>query len=92
MSRYSSLKNWKREAENGLSAQRMLGSRASTRIIDLRMPGMNGLELIQWIRSEGLRMPIIMISAHGDQRCCHCPQEGAQDYIVSRSLRSWFFA
>jgi two-component system response regulator AtoC len=44
---------------------------------------MNGLELIQWIRSEGLRMPIIMISAHGEiSDAVTALKEGAQDYIV----------
>ncbi|MDY3851141.1 MAG: response regulator, partial [Bullifex sp.] len=48
-------------AENGLSAQRMLGENPYDAVlVDLKMPGMDGLELIRWIRSEGFRMPIIM--------------------------------
>ncbi len=71
-------------AENGLSAQRMLKETAYDAVlVDLRMPGMDGLELIRWIRAEGFRMPVIMISAHGDiSDAVTALKEGAQDYIV----------
>ncbi|NLK13661.1 MAG: sigma-54-dependent Fis family transcriptional regulator [Spirochaetales bacterium] len=85
MSRYLKLEGIRSsEAENGLSAQRMLREQGfDACVIDLKMPGMNGLELIQWIRSEGLRMPIIMISAHGEiSDAVTALKEGAQDYIV----------
>ena len=49
-------------AENGLSAQRMLRERAYDAIlVDLKMPGLDGLSLIRWLRAEGFRMPCIMI-------------------------------
>jgi two-component system response regulator AtoC len=71
-------------AENGLSAQRMLREEAyDAALIDLKMPGIDGLTLINWIRSEGFRMPIIMISAHGEiTDAVSALKEGAQDYIV----------
>lgn len=71
-------------AENGFSAQRMLGENPYDAVlVDLKMPGMDGLELIRWIRSEGFRMPVIMISAHGDiSDAVSALKEGAQDYIV----------
>ena len=71
-------------AENGLSAQRMLGETAYDAVlVDLRMPGMDGLTLIRWIRAQGYRMPVIMISAHGDiTDAVSALKEGAQDYII----------
>ena len=52
-------------------------------LVDLKMPGMDGLELIRWIRSEGFRMPIIMASAHGEiEDAVRALKEGAQDYVV----------
>ncbi len=71
-------------AENGLSAQRLLQSEVfSAAIIDVKMPGMGGLELIGWIKEEGLRLPLIMISAHGEiQDAVDAMKLGASDYIV----------
>lgn len=71
-------------AENGLSAQRLLKENPYDAVlVDLRMPGMDGLSLIRWIRAEGFRMPIIMISAHGEiSDAVTALKEGAQDYIV----------
>lgn len=35
-------------------------------ILDMRMPGMNGLELQEEMRCRGYTIPIIFLSAHGD--------------------------
>ena len=71
-------------AENGLSAERMMRENAyDALLVDLRMPGLDGLSLIKWVRSEGFRLPIIMISAHGDiSDAVTALKEGASDYIV----------
>jgi len=71
-------------AENGLSAKRLLQEQVfSAGIVDLRMPGMNGLELLRWIREQGPRLPVIMISAFGEvQEAVEAMKLGAQDYIV----------
>ncbi len=71
-------------AENGLSAERLLReSPYDAMLIDLRMPGKSGLDVIRWMREEGFRIPVIMISAHGDiTDAVTALKEGAQDYIV----------
>jgi FixJ family two-component response regulator len=37
-------------------------------IVDIRMPGMSGLELQARLNAEHCRIPIIFITAHGDEK------------------------
>lgn len=71
-------------AENGLVAQRLLFSDTfDAMIVDLKMPGMDGLELIRWMREEGFDIPVIMVSAHGEiSDAVSALKGGAADYIV----------
>lgn len=54
------------------SAQAFLDSdhqqREALLVLDVRMPGMNGLELQRHLADSGADMPIIFISAHEDAR------------------------
>ena len=72
------------EASDGGEAKRLLQEQVfAAGIIDLRMPGMDGLELLRWINAEGPRLPVIMISAFGEVRdAVEAMKLGAQDYIV----------
>jgi FixJ family two-component response regulator len=60
------------EAKTFASAEEFLSSdvRANTEclILDVRMPGMSGLELQSHLLTHNERIPIIFISAHGDNR------------------------
>ena len=38
-------------------------------IADIRMPGMSGLELQAHLNAERCKIPIIFITAHGDEKC-----------------------
>jgi two-component system response regulator AtoC len=71
-------------AENGLSGKRLLEEEVfAACVVDLKMPGISGLELLRWIRNEGLRTPVIMISAYGEiNDAVGAMKSGAQDYIV----------
>lgn len=52
-------------------------------ISDLKMPGMNGLEFLEWIKNSGPVIPVIMISAHGDiSDAVEAMKLGAVDYLV----------
>lgn len=35
-------------------------------LVDIRMPGMDGLALQQWLADKGCRMPVIIMTGHGD--------------------------
>ncbi len=72
------------EAQNGLSAQRMLQEEVyAALVLDVKMPGMSGIELLKWIRDESIRAPVIMISAHGDvSDAVEAMKLGAMDYLI----------
>jgi FixJ family two-component response regulator len=51
-------------------------------ILDLRMPGLSGLELQQRLAARGVRLPIIFISAHGDlTSAVSAMRAGAVDFL-----------
>ncbi|MGM0675168.1 MAG: sigma-54-dependent transcriptional regulator [Spirochaetota bacterium] len=72
------------EAENGLSAQKALSKEPfDGLVVDLRMPGMTGLELLEWLREDGREIPTVMISAYGDvQDAVAAMKSGAADYVT----------
>ncbi|MEX2015044.1 MAG: response regulator [Candidatus Hydrogenedentales bacterium] len=52
-------------------------------VLDLRMPGMNGLELQQRLKSESCWIPIVFITAHDDQEACQAAlAAGAIDVLL----------
>jgi two-component system CheB/CheR fusion protein len=51
-------------------------------LVDARMPGMGGLELLQQLNSERQRLPAIMITGHGDvPMAVAAMKAGAADFI-----------
>lgn len=52
-------------------------------VLDLKMPGISGIELLQWIRNAGPEVPVIMMSAFGEvQDAVNAMKLGARDYLV----------
>lgn len=52
-------------------------------LVDLRMPGMNGVEVCKQLRAAGVRTPLIVLSAVGDEIDKVLLLEmGADDYVV----------
>jgi len=83
--RYLKLENMQGiPAENGLSAQRLLENETfNAAILDLKMPGMDGIKLLHWIKTQALHIPVIMISAFGEiHDAVEAMKAGAKDYIV----------
>lgn len=52
------------DAESFLGAYRP--DWAGCMLVDIRMPGMDGLALQQWLVDKGCRMPVIIMTGHGD--------------------------
>jgi len=57
-------------------------------IVDLQMPGMTGLELLQHLRRRHIRIPTIVITAHGESGVRElCESAGAVAFL-SKPLRN----
>ncbi len=71
-------------AFDGVSGRAMLEETPYDLLVsDLRMPGMDGMKLLRWVKEEGPDIPAIMISAHGDIRdAVEAMRIGAYDYLV----------
>jgi two-component system response regulator FixJ len=51
-------------------------------VLDVRMPGMSGLELQERLAAQRIRIPIIFITGHGDvQMAVRAVQAGAFDFV-----------
>ncbi|MEM7528216.1 MAG: response regulator [Pseudomonadota bacterium] len=62
--------------ENGLARD------VTCLLLDVRLPGMDGLELVAELRRRGHYVPILMMSAHGDiSTAVEAMRRGAQDFI-----------
>ncbi len=70
-------------AENGLDAIRMAESEKYDIIFcDIKMPEMDGVEVLTKLVADGVETPIIMISGHGDiETAVDCMRRGAFDFI-----------
>lgn len=55
-------------------------------LLDVRMPGMNGRELLLRLRAKGFALPIVMMSGHGDiATAVQAMKDGANDFIEKQS-------
>ena len=56
---------------------------AACLIADIRMPGMSGLDLQSRLNADQIRVPIIFITAHGDERLrMQALRSGAVEFLA----------
>lgn len=69
------------DGEAALEAVQRLGP--DIMLLDIRMPGMDGLEVLQRIRDEEIDVGVIMISGQADEETARRTlEQGAADYIT----------
>jgi two-component system nitrogen regulation response regulator NtrX len=71
------------EAANGSQALAKVGERApDALLLDIKMPEMDGLELLRALRERGYDMPVLMISGHADVAAAvEATRRGAFDFF-----------
>jgi DNA-binding response OmpR family regulator len=70
-------------ADGKAGFERALSIKPDLMIVDLRLPGMSGVDICKELRSAGLKTPIIVLSAVGEELDKVLLLEiGADDYIV----------
>ncbi len=70
-------------AEDGAAGVNMaIKEKYSVIFCDIKMPGMDGIEVLDRLRSEGVDSAVVMISGHGDiETAVECIKKGAYDFI-----------
>src|SRR4051812_19803894 len=60
-----------------------LANRPDLMLLDIMLPGMNGYEICRAIRAKGLEMPLIMLTAKGQEEdIIRGLEVGADDYVT----------
>jgi two-component system nitrogen regulation response regulator GlnG len=69
--------------ENGMAAMTALQNDKPDAIVaDIRMPGIDGLELLSWVRERAPELPVIIMTAHSDlDSAVSAYQGGAFEYL-----------
>lgn len=61
----------------------LLGNEYDVAVLDIMMPGMNGIEALKFARAQGVRVPVIMLTAKGTvEDKVEGLDAGANDYLV----------
>ena len=52
-------------------------------VVDVRMPGLSGLQLLERLAAEGDRLPVVVVTGHGDVVACRRAfRGGAVDFLT----------
>ena len=71
-------------AEDGASALEKIEMACPDLVfMDIKMPGISGMEALRRIKGSHPDIPVVMMTAHGDaQRAIEAIRDGAYDYLV----------
>jgi DNA-binding response OmpR family regulator len=73
-----------RTAHDGETALRLFGDEEFAAVLlDVRLPGIDGFEVLRELRAQGVTLPVLMLTARGDEIDRVTGLElGADDYVV----------
>jgi CheY-like chemotaxis protein/anti-sigma regulatory factor (Ser/Thr protein kinase) len=76
------------DAANGRAALEVLQRAAADLVLtDLKMPEMNGLELVEEVRRQHPDVPVVLMTAYGSEEIAvQALQKGAASYVPKRNL------
>lgn len=76
------------EAENGIAAAEMILELAPDIVLlDITMPGMDGIQVLEKVRKEGYEGYVVMLTCHEDFRFVQkAIRLGADDYVLKNEL------
>lgn len=71
------------ESEDGETALQLLeGEQVDLLLLDVKMKGMDGIEVLEEIRERGVELPVILVSGHGTiELAVEATKKGAYDFI-----------
>src|SRR5690625_5055132 len=71
------------EAENGEEALACIeSSHVDLVLLDIKMKGMDGIEVLEQIKARGYEMPVILISGHGNiEIAVEATKKGGYDFL-----------
>jgi DNA-binding response OmpR family regulator len=71
------------DGERAMEVVRRIGPALDLIVLDVMLPGINGFQVLQQVRRRGLKLPVLMLSARGeDQDRIDGLELGADDYVV----------
>lgn len=69
-------------AEDGRTGLDLITADTAAVLLDLRLPDLDGMEVLEQIHAEDPRLPVIMVTGHGsERRAVEAVQSGAFNYI-----------
>src|SRR6516162_4125641 len=71
------------EADSAVAARTSLAGRPDLLLLDVVLPGEDGLAFLRWLREQGNELPVLMVSAlDAAKTAVEALQLGAADYLV----------
>ncbi|MGQ9681988.1 MAG: sigma-54-dependent transcriptional regulator [Anaerolineae bacterium] len=71
------------DGASALDTLRKAGERIDLALLDVRLPDVQGLEILRAVSDKGMQLPVIVMTAHGtSSTAIHSMQLGARDYVT----------